>query len=175
MNKSHIYHINSKTSGGQYFRAPIPQVWKHALKELDVFYKRHKVDIIAFTLMSNHYHLIIKLSSNQLNKFTHNFHMPQKMIPHFEVIRSKKYLNQCYRYIYQNPLRAKLATRIQDYPYSLIAELARGEMLPFPVCDRLGFNDEYKFYYLNQMTAKENSSQKSRTLRLPIKPSISFP
>jgi REP element-mobilizing transposase RayT len=125
------------------------RAWQECIHDLEYTQRRVKFEIISFVLMNNHYHLIIKINSNNLLKFQTLFKPLNLDHIKTELIKSKKYLFHAYRYCYQNPLRAGLSKRIQDYPYSLAYYLSKGSHFKFPIIDKFGIIDEYKLYWLN--------------------------
>lgn len=148
--KPAYYHLTARTAGDEYFSVPMPKAWEQCLGELKRVGLEIRFDIIAFVLMNNHYHLLVKANESELLKLMYEFKpLGLNHIKKDQVI-SKRYLFHTYRYIYQNPLRAGLVKRIEDYPYSFLKHLSRGEKLPFPIHDRFGHKDEYVLHKLNQ-------------------------
>lgn len=148
--KPTFYHLTARTKNDEYFSSPMPRAWSECMQYLSHAQKEIQIDIIAFVLMNNHYHLLVKADESELLKFMYLFSpLGLRNIKKDQVI-SKKYLFHTYRYIYQNPLRAGLVKRIQDYPYSFINYLSKGEPLNFPIYDRFGHKDEYVLHKLNQ-------------------------
>lgn len=147
--KPAYYHLTARTKNDNYFSSPMPRAWQECMTYLNRAQKEVKIDIIAFVLMNNHYHLLVKANESELLKFMYLFRpLGLNQIKKEKVI-SKTYLFHTYRYIYQNPLRAGLVKRIEDYPYSFINYLSKGESFSFPVYDRFGFIDEYKLRMLS--------------------------
>ena len=66
------------------------------------------------------------------------------------VIQSNQYFLNCYRYVYQNPLRAGIVQHCEDYPFSTFHYKAKGKMFVVPLHDRLGFADGYKVAWMNR-------------------------
>lgn len=151
--KPRYYHLTARTKDDEYFDIPMARAWHECLDCLKKSHQNLKIDIISFVLMNNHYHLLIKCSESELLKFMYGFHPLGLTRIKREEITAKRYLYHAYRYVYQNPLRAGLVKRIEDYPYSLIYYLKQGKSFSFPISDRFGFNDEYKLHLLNQNTA----------------------
>lgn len=96
---------------------------------------REKFDfhIYGYVIMSNHYHLIIKLSEMPLsdimhrinNKFSRGFNIKYKRTGHvFEnrykgiLVIDDRYLLSLLRYVHQNPVEAKMCSNVKDYPWS---------------------------------------------------------
>ena len=73
------------------------------------------------------------------------------------MIRSEKYFGNCYRYIYQNPLRAGITLKCENYPYSTLFYRFRCQKLPFEVYDYFGIIDEHKLLWLNESIEFDDS------------------
>ena len=142
------FHITARTYNNLFFKEPKELVWADYLNKFK--FNPSDIDILCFVLMSNHHHLLIKSSTKELEKFIYHFKLKYFGDHNIEVIRSRRYLLHSYRYIYQNPIRAQLVSKVQDYPFSSIYYLSRGINLDFPLCDKFGIADEYKLYWLNQ-------------------------
>lgn len=88
---------------------PSWKVWNHFLErsiQQDFFFPS------AFVLMGTHFHLLCR--GKPLEK---GWWENQGMELCFSEVIHPKYALHTYRYIYQNPLRAKLVLRVEDYPY----------------------------------------------------------
>jgi len=94
---------------------------------------KHAVILYAFTLMSNHYHLIVETPNANLSAFVHTvnsayttyFNLKRKRVGHLFQGRFKSilidkdnYLLELSRYIHLNPVRAGIVSKPRDYPYS---------------------------------------------------------
>ena len=103
------------------------------LDRLDKYRAQCHVRIYAFCLMPNHVHLLVETGSIPLAKFmqgvqqsyTQYFNLRYRKVGHLFQGRYKaiicerdKYLLALIRYIHLNPVRAKLASRPQQYRYS---------------------------------------------------------
>jgi len=95
--------------------------------------ERFKVDIIAYVLMDNHYHMLIRTIRANLSKamqwlgstYTRIYNLRHSRIGHlFQgrfksiLVVNKPYLLQLSCYIHRNPLRGGLVQRLIDYPWS---------------------------------------------------------
>ncbi len=103
----------------------------------------HHADILAWCLMPNHFHLLVRANTDSL-KVVREKPMPivalsegirlllssytkgiQKQEPFVGNLFQQKtkckcadqYLNQVFHYIHQNPFRASLVKKIEDYPW----------------------------------------------------------
>lgn len=92
----------------------------------------------AFVLMGNHFHLLCQGLPQNVDWWEQ-----AGMELCFSEVIHPKYALHTYRYIFQNPLRAQLCQRVEDYPYhSLLYEnlskklcrsikLERARVLPY--------------------------------------------
>lgn len=92
-----------------------------------------KVNVAAFCLMPNHYHLLISTPIGNLSRFMrhvngvytqrfnkNNRYEGQLFKGRFKsiIVDGDSYLLQLLRYIHRNPLRAKLVRNLQDFEWS---------------------------------------------------------
>lgn len=104
--------------------------------------KKHAFRIDTFTVMGNHYHLIIKPINNAnlsrimqwiMGVFAMTYNRLYKMKGHLwqdrfysRIIQSLRELIELFRYIDENPVRAGLTARPLDWPFGGLAHrLAR--------------------------------------------------
>lgn len=103
------------------------------------------VTIHDYCLMDNHYHLLIEnelenlsLFMRQINanyaiyfnkKYRRTGHLWQGRYSSWYIM-GEAYLYRTIRYIEHNPIKAKMAAEIREYPYTLGNLLLRGEEVP---------------------------------------------
>ena len=96
--------------------------------------QKHTIDIIAYAIMSNHAHLLIHTESvNELSHFMKNVNEDYARYYNFfenrvgyvfrsrflsEPITNEKYLLHCISYIHNNPVKANIVRRCENYKYS---------------------------------------------------------
>lgn len=113
--------------------------------------KTHDIILHNYCLMSNHYHLLIEIASENLLKFMRQVNM------HYAIYFNKKYQRtghlwqgrfkswyvtdeaylytlMCY-YIEQNPLKAKRVKRLEAYPYGSYHHFVNEQELPICLKD----------------------------------------
>jgi putative transposase len=159
------YHVTSRSNDKKWFELPISEIWNIAQKSICIAHEKNKVEVISFVLMSNHYHMILRTPDSNIDRFMHDFNTAfSKNIKlknnnrnrifggryHWCLIKSTQYFANTYRYVYQNPLRAKLVNRSEDYPYSTLFYIARSKNFIIPIFDKYGFKDEYGLNWLNE-------------------------
>src|ERR671911_2275812 len=113
------------------------------LERLARYRKRFGVTVYAYCLMSNHVHLLVETGSQPLSRFmqglqqsyTQYFNRKHKKVGHLFQGRYKaivcdkdEYLLSLIRYIHQNPVRAKMVRRIDEYRYSGHGAYAEGRV-----------------------------------------------
>lgn len=144
------YHITGKTKDSNWYSKPISKVWDKSIKSLTRSYLCYHGDIICFVLMSNHYHLLLKIQESKLKPFLKELNSEFFDECKIQVVQNRKYLLNTYKYIYQNPKRAGISRKIENYPYSTMFYLSRGKRVLCPVFDKFGSPDEFKLHWLNK-------------------------
>ena len=141
----HPYHITSRCLEKRFFPLPLEDLWPLMLKELNHCHRTHELKIHAFILMGNHFHLLAETPEQNLDEVMHAFlrktaiqinRLSQRQEPlwcryKWSLISAPSYYYQVYRYVFQNPLRAGLVERVEDYPYSSL------HPVPFPLCSHV--------------------------------------
>lgn len=127
-----LYHVIVR--GNQRQKTFLNDADFHAYVErLERYRKKAAVTVHAYCLMPNHVHLLVEMGAEPLSRFmqgvqqsyTQCFKRTHKKVGHlfqgrYKAIVCEKdaYLLELIRYIHQNPVRAKLARRIEEYPYT---------------------------------------------------------
>lgn len=93
--------------------------------------------LYAYCLMGNHVHILLKVEEESLEtifkkiggRYVYYYNVKYRRVGHLfqdrfksEPVEDNNYLLTVLRYIHQNPLKAKLCSKIADYPYSSYAE-----------------------------------------------------
>jgi putative transposase len=127
------YHVTIRSNNKDWFKIPLFEMWELSYECLLHAHKKVPVKIHCFVLMNNHYHLLVTSPNSDLPRFMEYFNRRlsqrirmssgarnHKFANRYAatVVDSKAYLYSVYRYIYQNPVRAKLCQQCIDYPYT---------------------------------------------------------
>ncbi|WP_412473930.1 transposase [Halobacteriovorax sp. YZS-1-1] len=127
------YHVTRRTNNRDWFNLPLFEVWDLIKDSFKYAQDNAPVVIHAFVLMDNHYHLLISTPKCNLHHFMMYFNRRisreinrrSKRENHCfaneykaTIVDDQRYLRSVYRYIYQNPIRAKITDDIFSYPYS---------------------------------------------------------
>lgn len=154
------YHVVSRTTNRIPFPIPMYLVWDICKASLIYAQKNVKVTIHCFTLMNNHYHLLVSTPNSDLDKFMQFFNrrfskqltkysgmINQKFSNRYKwtIVGDERYLQNVYRYIYQNPIRARIVENCISYPYtSLHLTSFEASLLNFR--PHFHYQDEVSFY-----------------------------
>ena len=127
-----FYHILSRGNERQeIFRSDDDR--ELFLELIGDFSSRFQIDVFAYVLMGNHYHLLLKTHEGNLSKamqwlgttYTRKINLKYGRIGHlFQgrykslLVENDRYLLRLSCYIHRNPLRARIVKRLSDYPWS---------------------------------------------------------
>ena len=166
--ETHPYHVTSRCNNKEFFPIPLHNVWDIMMKEFKKEVDENELCIHAFVLMGNHFHLLCHTPKANLDQIMQRFlrstsikiNSQSKTINHlwggrykWTLIDSEFYYFQVYRYIYQNPIRAKICERVEDYDYStLINSVLPVRKLTGPPFDK----EENKLAWLNEKYSEED-------------------
>lgn len=131
-----IYHVMHRGVGKQIIFES-KEDYKFYLKKLKINKELLNIEIIAYCLMDNHVHLLIRTEdcsrvSNLMQrlgtsyaeyyngKYTHSGHVFQGRYA-CEIVKDEIYLMTCIRYIHNNPVKAGVSTR-EMYKWSSYIE-----------------------------------------------------
>ncbi len=126
------YHLMSRGNDGKeiYLDDDDRRLFLETLSEMS---ERFEVDIFAYVLMSNHYHLLVQTRRANLKKamhwlgttYTRRFNNRHGKSGHlFQgryksiLVQDDAYIMQLSFYIHRNPLRAGIVGRLSDYTWS---------------------------------------------------------
>lgn len=187
------YHITARTQNKEWFSLSMDETWDLAKKSLAEAHKIYRVELISFVLMNNHYHMLLYTPDANLDLFVYEFNkrfalrikeksgqLDRIFGSRYKwcLIESQKYFMNCYRYVYQNPLRAGVVNTCEAYPFSTLSLLVRGEKFCVPIHDQYGFKDEFGLMWINQRidTNEENTLKMklSRSVLVDLRPRRSF-
>ena len=127
-----IYHVISRGNGGQdiFLTDDDREMFLGLLEELS---ERFNIEIYAYVLMGNHYHVLLKTSEPNLSKamqwfgtnYTRKFNLNHHSNGHlFQgrfksiIVENDAYLTRLSCYVHRNPLRAGIVDRIAEYKWS---------------------------------------------------------
>ncbi len=141
----HYYHLTGRANNKEHFYLPTEEVWEIMLKKLKKLQKENDLRISAFVLMSNHFHLLALTPREPIDRIMYFFMKEvtremQKRTGRINkifggrykgcLIDNPKYLLNVYKYIYRNPIAARVTERAEQYPFSTFAFQIEDRALP---------------------------------------------
>jgi putative transposase len=134
----HPYHIRARSNNRDWYDLPLDTCFKIYSDILATTIERYRFELHAFTLMNNHFHLMTSTPEKNISAGMQYF-MTQTAkeirdsacrINHVyggrhksSVITTEIYYANCFKYVYRNPVRAGIVTRVEEYPWSTISQI----------------------------------------------------
>jgi|SaaInlStandDraft_6_1057023.scaffolds.fasta_scaffold26476_3 putative transposase len=150
-NPEHPIHITARCINQMWFDLPLEEVWIIFSNYLYFISHAFNIEIISFVLMNNHFHLLVHDSNFNISKamcyfmreVSKSITIDTKRVNqtfggpfHPTVIGSTEHLLNVYKYIYQNPLRAKIVSRAEEYKFSTLHGILGLSQATIPVTSR---------------------------------------
>jgi putative transposase len=179
------YHVTTRTHNQEFFQIPLTIVWEMVQESLKEAYQVYKIELIAFVLMGNHYHMLLMTPEANIDLFMYEFNkrLAMKIKKQtnqvnnifgsrykWSLIRSRSYYMNCYRYIYQNPIRANLVSKSEEYPFSTLYFITKNLHFVIPIHDQFGFKDKYTLDWLNQKIADDEVVKIKKDMKRYLEP-----
>lgn len=168
LDPSYPLHLTGRTHGRMTFGLHLDDTWELFQETLFFLHHAYQIRIFSFVLMPNHFHAIASAPNQNLSKAMAyfmgtvarelNFRLNRESQMwgsrfYSTVLGTHRYFLNCYKYIYQNPLRAGLANRVEAYPYSTLHGLLgfRKMLVPLEADSFLIDNPESALRWLNML------------------------
>lgn len=142
------YHVTARTNGRKDFSVPLSIVWRILCRELALAVEKKGAAVHALVLMPNHFHLLISTPQANLGEVMHlvmtgvakGINRESREIGHVfggpycrAIVNSMLYYAHGYKYVYRNPVVARLCDRVEEYEFSSLRAEYELEALPFPM------------------------------------------
>ena len=129
------YHVTQRGNRGQDVFLTVEHR-KRYLEHLEQYSKNYRFDILAYCLMSNHIHIVgIPRNADSMSRTVQTVHMRHTQAVNremgwqghlwhsrfFSTALDEPHMWAAIRYVEQNPLRAGMVKRAQDYVWSSAA------------------------------------------------------
>lgn len=169
------YHITDRRINREAFPLPLDTVWKIFEEDLYMAHHKNGLRIMSFVLMPNHFHLVARVTTEPIGKVMGELLTSVSKEMNFRsgrinqnfggrhykcVLNSTHYALNCHKYVYQNPLRAKLCSRSELWKYSTLNGLLGLQKMFIPLEeDTILFNpnfDERELAWINRPTSPEH-------------------
>lgn len=137
--KTGIYHIMMRGIDKRHIFLQ-NQDYQQFLLQLQRAKKKSEGKLLAYCLMKNHVHLLMKEGSEEIGNTVRRINVGYALYHNFthervgylfqgrfksEAVNDDGYLYTVFRYIHQNPLKAGMVNTIEDYPWSSYKEYLR--------------------------------------------------
>tara|TARA_R110000868_G_scaffold61524_6_gene187041 strand:- start:21773 stop:22465 length:693 start_codon:yes stop_codon:yes gene_type:complete len=142
------YHITARSNNREFFYLPILNVWDLMTRKLEDLQRKFNIKIAAFVLMNNHFHLLVLSPDEDIDRVMYFFMKDvtidiQKASGRINkifggrykgcIIENYRYLINVLKYVYRNPVEAKLCEKAEDYPYSTLFTSSKSMLTPIRV------------------------------------------
>lgn len=148
------YHVYARSNNRDAFYLESRVCWEIFCDFLHLMQICFNIRIHAFTLMPNHFHLILSTPTANLGQVMNRFMTESSQAINRECNRLNHVFGGQYRgtviqdaysyantmkYVYRNPVRAGLSKFAQYYPYSTLSGILGGSHLPITVTGHPNF------------------------------------
>lgn len=147
----------------------------------------YKVNLHDYCLMDNHYHLLVETTSENLSlfmrqinanyaiyfnkKYKRSGHLWQGRYKSWYII-NEKYLYDLFRYIEHNPIKAKMAKRVGEYPFTLLATLLNSKQEVIKCAKDSKLKDEIEYKGIQEYLQIPLSKKELKALEIEKKKKI---
>lgn len=180
----HYYHIVARSNNQEYFYLPSKEIWQVMTGKLHELQKKFDLEIGAFVLMNNHFHLLILSPEEDIDRVMYFFMKEvtlsiQKRTKRINkifggrykgcIIEHQNYLMNVFKYIYRNPVAAGITEKAENYPYStLFYQLNPLTQQPFELTRLFGRDVESILPWLNASFKEEEAQSIKSGLRKSV-------
>lgn len=184
------YHVCARCNNREWFYLSLPEVWQLFCEMWKILSDEFSIQLHAFVLMSNHFHAVLttpgadldtamlylmrevaKNMNKKSGRINHVFGAPYK----WSLISNRRYYEHAIKYVYQNPVKAGIIDRVEQYEFSTLPYLWNKRDLGFPLVDSLFERDAVmdlalwqKLDFLNTRYTEEEADCVRRALRLSV-------
>lgn len=130
------YHVTSRSRNQEWYKLELSTVWCCCLESLKIAKEKHPCSLHSFVLMNNHYHLILTPRDGQIDQFMYEFNKNLSLKIRersrrvnqifggrykWLILSNDKILMNFLRYVYRNPVKAKMVASCEKYPFSSLS------------------------------------------------------
>lgn len=130
------YHVTSRSRNQEWYQLDLSTVWLCCLESLRIAKEKHPCSLHSFVLMNNHYHLILTSMDGKIDQFMYEFNKNlslrirerSKRVNQifggrykWLILSNEKIIMNFLRYVYRNPVKAKMIESCEEYPFSSLS------------------------------------------------------
>jgi putative transposase len=128
-----LYHLTNRSNNKEWFYIPLNEVWEITTSLLTLCSERYGLELYAYVLMSNHYHMIVgtpqanidaimrffqtevaRAIQRKAGRINHVFGNRYK----WSFLRNASAVACGFKYVLRNPVRATLTSKVEAYRFS---------------------------------------------------------
>jgi REP element-mobilizing transposase RayT len=179
------YHIVARSNNRDWFKVELAEVWEVFKEEFIELNQSYGFTGHGFVLMSNHYHLIASCSqdydlgyimrilqtrtSNRLNGLSGRINHVYGGRYKGSLIGDAFYYANVLKYVFRNPVKAGLCSRVEAWPYSTVGDLLKSSGSGIPTSchvfeKALFMNKQEKSNWLNESFRIEDDERIRKAL-----------
>ncbi len=179
------YHVCARANNQEWFSAPLNEVYEVYSDVSARTIEKYSLQIHAFVLMSNHFHMLCSTpqsnldiamryfmteSSRSIARLSHRINKIYGSRYYWTIIRESSHYAYAFKYIYRNPVRAGIVSRVQSYPWSTLNFFKR-KMNSLIQSNESGFgelippNRRQLLLWLNECEDSEHEASMRKALR----------
>ena len=179
------YHVTSRTVNKDSFHVDMDLLWKFVSRRLHFCSFAFQIEIHAFVLMKNHYHLIVRTPNSNLSQFMCYFNrelskelnrVTGRINQNFgnryyaSLVKNPRYYLTLYRYVYRNPVEAGACLKAENYQFSSLRQVLGSTKMEFPIFDFpiIDSNSLKNLDWLNESYGTEEKSRIRQSLKKAI-------
>lgn len=181
------YHVSVRCINKEWFDIPLDVVWDVMSQQLYFACHAFNLKVHSFVLMSNHFHLLIQTPdanlseamgyflrevSRELSRISGRINRTFADRFHRTLIVDYHHFINVYKYVYRNPVEAKICELAEDYKFSTLSGLIGSQHLAIPMTyDNLLFTPgetQYNLAWLNKAPTKANREAIKSALRYSV-------
>ena len=179
------YHVTIRTVNKEAFRLDLRDLWKFISMRLHFCSFAFEIEIHAFVLMKNHYHMIVRTPnanlsgfmcyfnrelSKEINRATGRINQTFGNRYYASMVKDPRYYLTLYRYVYRNPVDATACHKVEDYEFSSLQYVLGKRKMEFPIFDYPIVDGNWfkNLDWLNSSYKKEEREQIRQSLKRPI-------
>ncbi len=130
-----FYHLTARSVNKEPFKIRLEDAWDIFSTELLFLSALREIEIAAFVMMPNHFHLIARTPNRPIGMVMRDFMLGTSRFLNFEanrinqvyggpyhksLIGDLRYFSNAYKYVYRNPVASHIVQRAEDYPFSTL-------------------------------------------------------
>ncbi|MEZ4814118.1 MAG: transposase [Bdellovibrionota bacterium] len=162
--QNYPYHTYNRTIDKTFFNCDLKHLWNECMNLCCILSWAYGARIHAFVLMSNHFHMLISTPDENIDDCMRYFQgeLSRWVASQIKsqrncfgarykwtIIKDALHYRDAYKYVYQNPIRAKLCLEAEKYPFSTLSGRLGNQKLSCPIY-------EHEFHtYLPTLTHDE--------------------